>query len=152
MDTLLDLKQAEIILMMDDEEENNACCNELIEKWTPQLENETLEAFIKYYYDEMYENWGPDDPEESKEYWPEFNSPEELIEYIGTDVTLCGLEDAIYAQSKTGDTPYESQNVPVCVVLSLNCPWNEDDGWAAVFVEGKLVKVDSDIVDCVYLD
>ena len=40
----------------------------------------------------------------------------------------------------------------VCVVLLLNCPWNEDDGWAAVFVEGKLVKVDSDIVDCVYLD
>ena len=75
MDTLLDLKQAEIIPTMDDEEENNACCNELIEKWTPQLENETLEAFIEYYYDEMYKNWGPDDPEESKEYWPEFNSP-----------------------------------------------------------------------------
>ena len=31
MDTLLDLKQAEIIPTMDDEEENNACCNELIE-------------------------------------------------------------------------------------------------------------------------
>ena len=45
MDTLLDLKQAEIILMMDDEEENNACCNELIEKWTPQLENETGQIF-----------------------------------------------------------------------------------------------------------
>ncbi len=40
-------------------------CNRLIEKWTPELENEMLEAFIKLYYAEMYEQWGPDDEEES---------------------------------------------------------------------------------------
>lgn len=68
-----------------------------------------------------------------------------------TDVTLYGLEDAIYAKSKTGEVPYESQNVPVCVVLSLNCPWDEEHGWGAVFVEGKFIKVVRDIVDCVYL-
>lgn len=43
-------------------------CKKLIEKWIPQLECEMLGAFIHLYYDDMYENWGPDDEEESKEY------------------------------------------------------------------------------------
>jgi len=39
-----------------------------------------------------------------------------------------------------------------CVILSLDCPWDlNDPGWAAVFVDEKLLKVDRDIVDCVYL-
>ena len=42
MDTLLDLKQAEIIPTMDDEEENNACCNELIENWSLSKERKQL--------------------------------------------------------------------------------------------------------------
>ena len=88
-------------------------CKRLIEKWTPQLETEMLEAFIRLYYDEMYGNWGPDDEEESKEYWPEISSPADLVKYTGTDVTLYALEDAIYARSKTGNPPYESKNVPV---------------------------------------
>lgn len=149
---LLDPEEFEIDDAIDDEETTESYCLRLIEKWTPELENEVLQAFIKFYYDNMYEQWGPDDEEESKEYWPEFQSPEDLIEHIGTDVTLYVLEDAIYAKSKTGDTPYESQNVPFCVILVLNCPWDEDHGWAAAFVDEKFVKVDSDIVDCVYLD
>lgn len=149
---LLDPKEFQIHLNIDDEEKNELYCRRLIDKWTPQLENEMLEAFISLYYDEMYEQWGPDDEEESKAYWPEFNSPEDLIKYIGTDVTLYALEDAIYARSKTASTPYESQNVPVCVIMVLNCPWDEDHGWAAVFVDEKFVKVDGDIVDCVWLD
>lgn len=48
--------------------------------------------------------------------------------------------------------PYESKNVPVCVILLLNCPWDEDHGWAAVFIDEKFVKVGRDIVDCVWLD
>ena len=55
--------------MIDEIGESGAIyCKRLIEKWTPQLETEMLEAFIHLYYDEMYENWGPDDEEESKEY------------------------------------------------------------------------------------
>ena len=149
---LLDPEEFEIEDELDDEETTEDYCRRLIEKWTPELENEVLQAFMKFYYDNMYEQWGPDDEEESKEYWPEFQSPEDLIEHIGTDVTLYVLEDAIYAKSKTGDTPYESQNVPICVIMVLNCPWDEDHGWAAAFVDEKFVKVDSDIVDCVWLD
>ncbi|MBR3515275.1 MAG: hypothetical protein IKO10_02890 [Lachnospiraceae bacterium] len=149
---LLDPEEFEIEDELDDEETTEDYCRRLIEKWTPELENEVLQAFMKFYYDNMYEQWGPDDEEESKEYWPEFQSPEDLIEHIGTDVTLYVLEDAIYAKSKTGDTQYESQNVPYCVIMVLNCPWDEDHGWAAAFVDEKLVKVDSDIVDCVWLD
>ena len=149
---LLDPEEFEIEDELDDEETTEDYCRRLIEKWTPELENEVLQAFMKFYYDNMYEQWGPDDEEESKAYWPEFQSPEDLIEHIGTDVTLYALEDAIYAKSKSGDTPYESQNVPYCVIMVLNCPWDEDHGWAAAFVDEKLVKVDSDIVDCVWLD
>ena len=149
---LLDPEEFEIDDAIDDEETTETYCRRLIEKWTPELENEVLQAFIKFYYDNMYEQWGPDDEEESKAYWPEFQSPEDLIEHIGTDVTLYALEDAIYAKSKSGDTPYESQNVPICVIMVLNCPWDEDHGWAAAFVDEKFVKVDSDIVDCVWLD
>ncbi len=50
------------------------------------------------------------------------------------------------------EIPYESKNVPVCVILLLNCPWDEDHGWAAVFIDEKFVKVGRDIVDCVWLD
>jgi hypothetical protein len=36
--------------------------------------------------------------------------------------------------------------------MQLNCPWDDEHGWAAAFVDEKLVKVDRDIVDCVWLD
>ncbi len=149
---LLNPDEFDIDLEIDDEDMNNLYCNKLIENWTPELESEMLAAFIKLYYDDMYEQWGPDDEEESKKYWPELKTPADLIDIVGTDVTLYALEDAIYAKSKTDDSEYESQNVPFCVVLALNCPWDEEHGWAAVFVDEKLVKVDRDIVDCVWLD
>ena len=149
---LLNPNEFEIDEFAGDVEQGEIYCKKLIEKWTPQLETEMLEAFIHLYYDEMYESWGPDDEEESKEYWPELSSTEDLIKFIGTDVTLYALEDAIYARSESGNPPYESQNVPVCVILVLNCPWDEDHGWAAVFIDEKFVKADRDIVDCVWLD
>ncbi|MDE6579672.1 MAG: hypothetical protein K2K41_03980 [Ruminiclostridium sp.] len=148
---LLDPKEFIIDESGIDEEKNAIHCKRLIEKWTPQLENEMLEAFIRLYYDKMYQQWGPDDEEESKEYWPEIKTPADLLNYIGTDVVLYALEDAVYAKKKDSDH-YKSQNVDVCVILGLNCPWDEDHGWAAVFIDEKFVKVDQDIVDCVWLD
>lgn len=93
---------------------NSIYCKRLMEKWTPQLENEMLEAFIHLYYEDMYKNWGPDDEEESKEYWPEINSPVDLVKYTGTDVTLYALEDAVYGYGQ--DNSYGLQ-AHVCVVL-----------------------------------
>ena len=136
----------------DGENNGTITCKKLIEKWSPELENQMLEAFIKLYYDEMYLQWGPDDEEESKKYWPKIKTPADLVKHTGTDVLLYALEDAIYAKSKTEGRKYESQNVDVCVVLVLSCPWDEDHGWAAVFADEKLVKVGCDIVDCVWLD
>lgn len=83
---------------------------------------------------------------------PEISSPADLVKYTGTEVILYALEDAVYVRRKTGNPPYESKNVPVCVILLLNCPWDEDHGWAAVFIDEKFVKVGRDIVDCVWLD
>ena len=149
---LLNPKEFKIDELGEDEGKCASYCKRLIEKWTSQLETEMLEAFIRLYYDKMYEQWGPDDEEESKEYWPEIKSPADLVKHTGTDVTLYALEDAVYARSKTGNPPYKSQNVAVCVILALNCPWEEEHGWAAVFIDEKFVKVDCDIVDCVWLD
>lgn len=149
---LLNPKEFKIDEMDEVDEKGAIYCKRLIEKWTPQLETEMLEAFIQLYYDDMYEQWGPDDEEESKEYWPEINLPADLVKYTGTDVTLYALKNAVYARSKTDNFLYESQNVPVCVILVLYCPWEEEHGWAAVFIDEKFVKVDCDIVDCVWLD
>ncbi len=124
-------------------------CKRLIEKWTPELESEMLGAFIQLYYDDMYENWGPDDEEESKVYWPEIKLPADLIKYTGTDVTLYALEDAVYGYGRDGSYGLQAH---VCVVLQLNCPWEEEHGWAAVFIDEKFVKVDIDVVDAVWLD
>lgn len=136
----------------EDVEKGITACKRLIERWTPELEIQMLEAFIKLYYDDMYEQWGPDDEEESKEYWPEIKSPADLVKHTGTDVMLFALEDGIYAKSKTENNKYESQNVDICVILVLDCPWEEEHGWGAVFVDEKFVKVDRDIVDCVWLN
>jgi len=149
---LLNPKEFEIIednYGCEDTEKGVAACKKLIDKWTPELETQMLEAFIKLYYDDMYENWGPDDEEESKKYWPEIKTPEDLLKYTGKNVSLYALEDAIYA---SGEGEYESQNIDVCVILTLECPWDEDHGWAAVFIEEEFIKVDRDIVDCVWLD
>ena len=61
---LLDPDEFDIDLMIDDEEKNDFYCKRLIEKWTPELESEMLEAFIRLYYADMYEQWGPDDEKE----------------------------------------------------------------------------------------
>jgi len=132
-------------------EKGVAACKRLIEKWTPELETQMLEAFIALYNDEMYGQWGPDD-DEFDAYWPKIKTPEELIKHTGTDVLLYALEDAVYARSKTNENKYESQNVDVCVILLLDCPWDESHGWGAAFVDEKLIKVDGDIVDCVRID
>lgn len=150
-DLLLDPQKFKIV-EADKDGKGAIYCERLIEKWTPQLESEMLKDFIRLYYDEMYEQWGPDDEEERKEYWAEIETPADLVKHTGTDVALYALEDAVYARSKTGTPPYESQNVPVCVILTINCPWEEEHGWAAVFIDEKFVKVGCDIVDCVYLD
>lgn len=141
------IEQADI----EDEEQNTLICKRLIEKWTPELETQVLDAFVDFYCGERAENLDPDD-EESKELWPEIRTPEDLIEYTGTDVTLYALEDAIYGKSKDGSSKYESLHVPICVIMTLKCPWDEEHGWAAVFVNEKFVLVNSDIVDCVWLD
>jgi hypothetical protein len=136
----------------EDTEKGIAACKKLIENWTPELENQMLEAFIKLYYNNMYKQWGPENEEENKAYWVEIKTPADLIKHTGTDILVYALEDAIHAKSKIEQGKYVSQNVDVCVILTLNCPWDKDHGWAAVFINEKFVTVGRDIVDCVWLD
>ena len=136
----------------EDKKKGLAACNRLIDKWTPELETKMLDAFIKFYDDEMYQQWGPDDEGESKEYWPEIKTPQDLLKHTGTDVLMYPLEDGVYARSKNEESKYESQNIDVCVILVIDCPWDEDHGWAALFIDEQFIKVAADVVDCVWLD
>ena len=148
---LLDPQKFEIFEERGSGKQGVLACEKLREHWTPQLEAEMLEAFIRLYYDDLYRESGPVDPVEFEAYWPELKTPADLIPYTGTEVYLYALADAVYGRDKaTGD--YGSLHVPLCVILKLNCPWEEEHGWAAVFIEETLVKVDIDIVDCVWLD
>lgn len=149
---LLNPKEFKIDEQNEDGWKGTRYCRRLIKKWTSQLETEMLEAFIRFYYDEMYKQWGPDDEEESKKYWPEIELPTDLLKHTGTDVTLYALKDGVYARTKTGEPPYEPQNIAACVILVLDCPWEEEHGWAAVFIDEKFVKVDRGIDGCVWLD
>ncbi|MCL1994017.1 MAG: hypothetical protein FWG66_13815 [Spirochaetes bacterium] len=156
--TLLNPAEFEIDMDLEDLEDGEkalAACKRLIESWSVELETEMLQAFITLYYDEMYQQWGPDEgeeDEESEKYWQEIQSPQDLVDIVGTDVFMYALEDGVYAKSKSNPSKYESQNVEICVILSLNCPWDEDHGWAAAFADGRLLKVARDVVDVVYLD
>ncbi|MCL1991692.1 MAG: hypothetical protein FWG66_01940 [Spirochaetes bacterium] len=142
----------EYLQNLKDGEKALAACKRLIENWSVELETEMLQAFITLYYDEMYQQWGPDEDEESEKYWQEIQSPQDLVDIVGTDVFIYALEDGVYAKSKSNPGKYESQSVEICVILSLNCPWEEEHGWAAAFADGRLLKVASDVVDVVYLD
>ena len=137
---------------LEDGEKALAACKSLAESWSAELETEMLQAFITLYYDEMYQQWGPDDDEESAEYWQEIQSPQDLVDIIGTDVYIYALEDAVLVVDEDDPFKTKSANVEICVILSLNCPWDEDHGWAAAFADGRLLKVSQDVVDVVYLD
>ncbi|WP_315109731.1 hypothetical protein [Clostridium intestinale] len=40
----------------EDTEKGMEACERLIDRWTPDLEDQMLNAFIKLYYDDMYEH------------------------------------------------------------------------------------------------
>lgn len=149
---MLNPKEFKIINMDMREESLSRYCKRLIEKWTPQMETEMLEAFIRLYHDEMYEKWEPGSKNKKKGYWPEIKSTAELLKYTGTDVTIYALKNAVYERCGAGNQPYKLTDVPICVILRLECPWDKEHGWAAVFIDEKFIKVGRDIVDCVWLD
>ena len=120
-------------------EKEKAAVMTLIDRWDKQIENQILSAFVQYYIDEMKYQWGPDDEEEQKEYWPDIQTPEDLLKYTGLDCYIYAL----------AERTWEHYNGSI-VILSLNCPWDEH-GWAAIFRNGEFIKVDEDVVDTVWI-
>lgn len=52
-----------------------------MEKW-PQLQTGLIEALIKYYNEEEYYSYGPEDEEEAAEWWPEIETKEALLQAV----------------------------------------------------------------------
>ena len=52
-----------------------------MEKW-PQLQEKLIDALIKYYNEEERFSYGPDDEEESAEWWPEIETREALLQAV----------------------------------------------------------------------
>ena len=51
----------------------------------PALQKPMAEAIIRYYYQDEYRFYGPDDEEEMKEWWPEIQTVDDLLEQINLE-------------------------------------------------------------------
>ncbi|MDR2868931.1 MAG: sel1 repeat family protein [Deferribacteraceae bacterium] len=110
-------------------------CEQFIASWTPELEQEVLAAFINCYdsacFSEREQNlFSHDDV---------VKTPADLIKRIED------LKDFWY---DTNDTTvqvslelqeHEGRHV---IALHLDCPWDQEHGWGAIFADGKLVGVE----------
>lgn len=60
---------------------------EFIKKW-PTLQDDLIEAIIKYYYEDQYRTYGPEDEEELKEWWPELKTKEALLQAVTLEMIV----------------------------------------------------------------
>ena len=58
-----------------------------IEKW-PTLQENLIEALIKYYNEDEYYSYGPEDEEELKEWWPEIKTKEALLQAVTLEMIV----------------------------------------------------------------
>lgn len=64
-----------------------------MEKW-PELQTELIEALIKYYNEEEYYSYGPEDAEEAAKWWPEIKTKNALLQAVTLE-TIVVPEDFI---------------------------------------------------------
>lgn len=87
----------EILIQQGDEEEitekQKEAFQKFIEKW-PKLQEELIEALIKYYNEEEAYSYGPEDEEEAAEWWPEITTKEALLQAVTLE-TIVIPEDFI---------------------------------------------------------
>ena len=102
----------------------------------PEIQTRIAEEILVFYNEEEKFTYGPEDPEESKEWWPEINTVEELAEKLQLE-TIVIPEDFI-------------MNIPRnqgkrCVYVLFNRDWggedDDDNGVAVKLLNEEVVEV-----------
>ena len=79
------------LLIHEDEEEitqgQRTAFEEFIKKW-PTLQENLIESLIKYYYEDQYYTYGPEDEEELEEWWPEIKTKEALLQAVTLEMIV----------------------------------------------------------------
>lgn len=52
------------------------------------MQDNLIEALIKYYYEDQYRTYGPEDEEELKEWWPEIKTREALLQAVTPEMIV----------------------------------------------------------------
>lgn len=85
------------ILIHGDEDEitqrQRVAFEDFIKKW-PALQENLIEALIKYYNEEEYYSYGPEDAEEAKEWWPEIKTKEALLQAVTLETIVVAWDFA----------------------------------------------------------
>lgn len=80
-------KMCEVDLLVQGNEQNEIterqkeAFRRFMEKW-PKLQERLFDALIQYYNEEERFSYGPEDEEEAKEWWPEIETKEALLEAV----------------------------------------------------------------------
>ena len=67
-----------------------------------ELQYKIAAAILQYYNDEEKGSYGPEDEDEFKEWWPDINSEEEMMENIHLDSIIIESE---YVMESKGENP-----------------------------------------------
>ena len=104
----------------------------LMNGWDANVENLMLAGFVRFYNDVMRYRLGHDNEEDLKKHWPDIQNPDDLLKHTGTDCYVHALDENDWDEFYGGGK---------IVVLTLDCPWGEDLGWAAVFKDEEFLCV-----------
>ncbi|MCH5343862.1 MAG: hypothetical protein J1E64_07475 [Acetatifactor sp.] len=85
------------ILIHGDEDEitqrQRVAFEDFIKKW-PTLQENLIEALIKYYNEDEFYSYGPEDEEEAKEWWPEIKTKEALLQAVTLETIVVAWDFA----------------------------------------------------------
>ncbi len=127
----------EVTIMCDDEEEGieqfqRDAFEALLQDWD-ELQYKIAAAILQYYNDEEKGSYGPEDEDEFKEWWPDINSEEEMMENIHLDSIIIESE---YVMESKGENP---------VYILFNRDWGgedmDDNGVAVLIEDGEVTEV-----------
>lgn len=125
----------DILINNDDEEEKITAKQKeafkcFMEKW-PKLQDGLIEALIEYYNEEERFSYGPDDEEESEEWWPEIETREDLLQAVTLE-TIVVPDDFMMEDGR-------------CIYLLFSRIWGgedlDDNGIGVCYIDEEISEI-----------
>lgn len=102
-----------------------------IEKW-PQMQEELIEALIKYYNEEERFSYGPDDPEEFEQWWPEIETKEALLQVVTLEGLVIAWDSVMRRKGR-------------CIYLLFSRAWggedDDDNGIGVRYIDEEIDEI-----------